>query len=40
MLLLFGVLKGRKERKEVWNNDEEAEDGCKGLCKRWDRGKA
>jgi len=40
MLLLFRVLKERKERKEVWNNEEEAEFGCKGLCKRWERGKA
>lgn len=40
MLLLFRVLKERKERKEVWNNEEEAEVGCKGLCKRWERVKA
>jgi len=40
MLLLFRVLKERKQRKEVWNNEEEAEVGCKGLCKRWERRKA
>jgi hypothetical protein len=40
MLLLFRVLKERKESKEVWNNDEEAEDGSKGLCKGWERRKA
>ena len=39
MLLLFRVLKERKERKEVWNNEEEAEVGCKGLCKRGGEGK-
>jgi len=40
MLLLFKVLKERQHRKEVWNNEEEAEVGCKGLCKRRGRGKA
>jgi hypothetical protein len=38
MPLLFRVLKERKERKEVWNNEEEAEVGCKGLYKAVGRG--
>jgi hypothetical protein len=40
MLLLLGVLKEGNESKEVWNNEEEAEVGCKDLCRRWGKGKA
>jgi hypothetical protein len=39
MLLLFRVLKERKERKEVWNNEEKAEVGCKGLCEKGAEGR-
>jgi hypothetical protein len=31
MLLLLGVLKERRESKEVWNNEEEAEVWLQGL---------